>query len=108
MLQKIKLAILSDAPTAGTGLGRITRDLASRIAINMSDVFDTCTIGYGGISSIHLPFHHYAAEGMDDDFIPPTLPEIWTDWAGKEKGILLTITDLARLGWLSVPETSEQ
>jgi glycosyltransferase involved in cell wall biosynthesis len=101
------ILLLSDAPTAGTGLGRITNDLATQIATNMSDVFRVATIGYGGINSRHLPYHHYPAEGMDD-FVMPTLPEIWEDWAGKEEGVLLTINDLSRMGWLAVPKSSEQ
>lgn len=97
------LLILSDAPTAGTGLGRITLDLATRIAQKMPETFRVATAGYAGIVSRHLPFQQYIFEGMDG-FVTPTLPDIWRDWAGDEKGILLTIWDLSRLGWLTRPE----
>ena len=105
-MRLIPLLVISDAPTAGTGLGRITADLASRIALNLSDVFRVATLGYGGIASHKLPHHHYVAEGMDG-WILPTLPEIWNDWAGKEKGIVLFISDPSRLAWFSRPEMSE-
>lgn len=97
------LLILSDAPTSGTGLGRITRDLATRIAQHMPDTFRVATAGYAGISSRHLPFHQYVMEGVRD-FVCPTLPDIWRDWAGDEKGILMTVWDLSRMDWLMRPD----
>lgn len=100
----IPLLILSDAPTSGTGLGRITRDLATRIAQNMPETFRVATAGYGGVVSRHLPFHQYILEGTTN-FVCTTLPEIWEDFAGNEKGILLSIWDLSRLAWLSEPKT---
>lgn len=96
------LLIVSDAVTSGTGLGRIARDLATRIATNMSDVYRVATAGYGGPTSQHLPFHQYVLEGVQD-FVCPTLPQIWEDWAGEEKGIILWIWDLSRLTWFSDP-----
>lgn len=101
------MLVISDAPTAGTGLGRIAADLSSRIAENMSDVYRVATLGYGGINSRKLNHHHYTAEGMSKDWIIPTLPEIWDDWAGKEKGVILFISDPSRLQWFSRPEMSE-
>lgn len=100
---KTKLMIMSDAPTAGSGLGRICGDLARRIAENMPYTFDVCTFGYGGVASRHLPYHQYVMEGVQN-WVTPTLPEVWRDWVGDEKGILLSIWDLSRLGWLLRPE----
>lgn len=97
------LMILSDSPSAGSGLGRIAGDLACRIAEKLPDTFRICTFGYGGVSSRHLPYHQYTMEGVND-WICPTLPEVWDDWAKNEKGVLLTIWDLSRLGWLLRPE----
>jgi glycosyltransferase involved in cell wall biosynthesis len=102
-MSPVPLLILSDAPTSGTGLGRITCDLATRIAVNMPDTFRVATAGYAGVVSRHLPFHQYILEGALD-FVCPTLPDIWQDWAGDEKGYLLVIWDLQRLGWLLRPE----
>lgn len=103
----IPMMIISDAPTAGSGLARITKDLATRIAIHLSDKFRVCTLGYGGQCSRNLPFHQYTIEGMQDWFIP-TIMDTWKDWAGTEKGIVFSIWDLSRLGWLSQPSRSDQ
>src|SRR5277367_2773916 len=99
----IPLMFISDAPTAGTGLARITRDLATRIAQHMPDTFRVATFGYGGIASRHLPFQQYVTEDMQDWQLP-TLPEVWHDFAGDEKGIVLGIWDSIRLLWFSRPE----
>jgi glycosyltransferase involved in cell wall biosynthesis len=101
------LLIVSDAPTAGTGLGRITSDLASRIAFNLKDVYDVATCGYGGINARGRNHHHYTCEGMAG-WIIPNLQEIWEDWAGRRKGVILFISDPSRLGWFSRPEISEE
>lgn len=101
------LLIISDSPTAGTGLGRICGDLSSRVATHLSDVYRVATLGYGGIASRKLNHHHYTAESMDG-WIIPSLPQIWDDWAGREKGIILFISDPSRLGWFSRPEMSEE
>ena len=100
---QIPIMILSDAPTAGTGFARITNALASNIATKMPDLFRVCTFGYGGMASRKLPYHPYTMEGLHD-WIIPTLPETWKDWAGDEQGIVMTIWDISRLNWLSQPE----
>lgn len=104
MAKPIPLLLLSDAPTSGTGLGRITNDLATRIAEHMADTFRVATVGYGGVVSRHLPYHQYILE-EHKDFVCLSLPEIWEDWAGNEKGIVMSIWDLSRLGWLAQPKT---
>lgn len=107
-MQKIPLMIISDAPTAGTGLARITRELATRIAIELPDLYRVCTFGYGGPPSRALPFFQYIAEGVRPDWVLPTLPQVWDDWAGGEKGVALPIWDCSRLGWLVAPQFQEE
>ena len=97
------LLIFSDAPSAKSGLARITRDLATRIATKMSDQFFVATIGYGAPGSIELPFHQYSWNHRDDFHIPE-LPEIWNDFTRGEPGILMTIQDPSRVLWLSDPQ----
>lgn len=106
-MSQIPLLLVGDAPTAGTGLGRITGDIASRVTAHLSDSYRVATFGYGGVSSRSLPFHHYVAEGMYN-WVMPTLPEIWNDWAGKDKGIVMFVSDPARNGWFSRPEMSAE
>ena len=106
------LLILSDAPSASSGLGRICRDLATRIHTHMSDVCRVATLGYGGPGSCKFGFPQYVIEGMSSitycDWVVPTLPEVWEDFAGKEKGAVLTIWDASRLAWYAQPARSEQ
>lgn len=101
-MNPIPLLILSDAPTSGTGLGRITKDLATRIAADLPEVFRVSTLGYGGPNSRLLPFHQYSIDMQD--WVVFNLPEVWEDFAGKERGIVMTIWDSSRLLWLARPE----
>jgi glycosyltransferase involved in cell wall biosynthesis len=100
-MSPIPLLILSDAPTAGSGLARITRDLATRIHANLPE-FRVGTAGYGGPYSSRLGFPQYNLELQD--WVCLNLEEIWEDFAGDEKGALLTIWDATRVLWLSRPE----
>lgn len=104
-MSPIPLLIISDAPSSGSGLGRITKDLALRIAKNMPE-FRVGTLGHCGLSTRSLPFQQYIIEGMSD-WVIPTLPDVWADFAGNERGIILTIWDASRLGWFGLPETCQ-
>src|SRR5438309_8429213 len=99
----VPLLIISDSPNSGTGLGRITRDLATRIHEHLPDVFTVGTLGYGGSYTRALSFPQYTIEGMQG-WVLPTLPEVWKDFAGEEKGIIFTIWDASRMLWFSRPE----
>ena len=100
----IPLLLLSDSPTSGTGLGRITRDLAIRIAEHLPDVFRVGTLGYGGLQSRSLPFPQYPWQS-NPQWIVHELQDVWADFAGSEQGIVMTIWDASRLLWFSRPET---
>jgi glycosyltransferase involved in cell wall biosynthesis len=98
----IPLLIVSDAPTSGTGLGRITRDLAVRVATQLPELFRVATLGYAGPYSRKLPFHQYNMEMRD--WVIHNLPEVWADFAGDERGAVLSIWDASRFLWFSSPE----
>jgi hypothetical protein len=91
------ILILSDSPSCSSGLGRITRELALRIHENIPEL-RVGTVGYGGSGDRNLPFPQYYAECKD--WMPLDLPNIWQNFCGDDPGILFTIWDLARLGWL--------
>lgn len=97
------LLIISDAVSSGTGFGRIAREIATRAATNLSDVCRIATAGYGGPGSIKLPFPQYSLEGIEENFILPTLPEVWNDFSEDGTGIVFCIWDVARLPWFSSP-----
>ena len=98
----IPFLILSDSPTAKTGLGRICRDIATRMHANMQDVFSVGTVGYGGPPSRKLGFPQYAIDMQE--WVISNLPEIWNDFAEGQPGILFSIWDASRLQWLMRPE----
>ena len=100
----VPLLIFSDAVSAPTGLARITRDLASRIHANLSDVFRVATIGYGGAGSSKFPWTQYNWV-MNNEWVIKDLPEVWEDFAGAQRGIFLSIYDPHRMLWFARPET---
>lgn len=104
MPDRTPLLILGDAPSAQTGLGRILRDLAIRVHTHLSDTYDVGTLGYGGSGDRNLPFPQYQIENMQDWFIP-NLREVWDNFAGDRKGIVMTIWDASRLLWFARPDT---
>jgi len=105
--KRIPLLIISDAVSGPTGLGRIARDLAFGIHRRLNDVFRIATFGYGAPMDCRLGFPQITAEGVDD-FVCPTLPEAWHNFAGDERGIVLCIWDPSRLSWIAVPDGSPQ
>ena len=96
------LLIVSDSPSASSGLARIARDLSTRIHKNMSDVYRVACAGYGSPGSCKFGFPIYNLEGMSD-WVLPSLPEICDDFFGKERGIVLYIWDVSRTSWISQP-----
>lgn len=96
------LLILSDMPTGPTGLGRITRELATKIALKMSRDFDVSVCGPGGTHSKYTPFDTYPVSVAPDTTIPQ-LPEVWNDFAGDQKGIIFCIWNASWLDWFADP-----
>ena len=107
------LLILSDAPSAQTGLGRIAADLATGIHQHLGEIFRVATFGYGGAGARRFVFPQYAFASRQyavagvEDWVLPSLPQVWADFAGNEKGIILTIWDASRLTWFSQPVHSD-
>ena len=99
------LMILGDAPSGRAGLSRILRDLAVRIDYHLPDRFRLCTLGYGGVGSKSLPWQQYAMIGDPPNrgWFVPELYSAWQDFAGSERGVLLTIWDASRFRWLVDP-----
>jgi glycosyltransferase involved in cell wall biosynthesis len=100
-VERTPILILSDAVTAGTGLARIARDLATRIHAHLPE-FRVGSLGYGGSYSSRLGFPQYQMEMSD--WVVHNLPEVWEDFAGDEKGIILWIWDGSRALWFARPE----
>jgi glycosyltransferase involved in cell wall biosynthesis len=101
---KVPILIFSDAVAGPSGLARIARDIATRLAERLSDVATVATIGYGAAGSSRLPFTQYSWS-YNDEWIIHDLPEVWEDFAGDQKGIFLSIQDPSRMLWFARPET---
>jgi len=96
------ILFLGDGPSAPSGLGRICRDLATRLSTLPE--FRVGVLGKGGIGSAHFPFPTYFVPAHTIDFGQSVLEEAWWDFAGSEHGIIFTINDISRMLWLARPE----
>ena len=101
-LMPIPFLILSDSPSAKTGLARIARELALQIHEKMGDVYRVGCVGPGFDDSVFMPFPNYALHKMEN-WVVEELPEVWRSFAGAERGILFVIWDASRLLWLADP-----
>jgi len=99
-VERIKILILSDSPIGPSGLGRIARELALRM-VEIPEI----ELGFCGLGSTWakgLPFPFYPTTRRNG-YVLEDLPQIWTDFAGGDKGVLLTIWNHTWLGWLTDP-----
>ncbi len=103
-MNKVPLLIISDSPSATSGLGRICRDLSIRIYEHLSDIFTIASFGYGSVGSCKLPFQQYYMPKIDN-WVLPDLPDVWRDFAGSEQGVIFSVWDASRLLWFAKPET---
>lgn len=93
------LLILSDAPSASSGLGRITRDLAMRIHAHVPEIEVAC-VGYGGFGSSKFGFKEYHLSSVEN-WLPLELPMIWNDFTQGREGVWMSIWDLSRFWWMT-------
>ena len=96
------LLIVSDSVSCTSGLGRITRDLATRIHSQMPE-FRVATCGYGGPGSSHFGWPEYHIHDIKDWLIPE-LPLIAKDFVRDDEELtLFVIWDASRVGWIANP-----
>lgn len=99
------ILLLSDSPSGHTGLGRITRELATRIHTRMPDVFRVATLGYNGQYSSRLPFPQYSIRNMGSERQIFDLPEVVKDFFQNDEGIILGIWNPGWLDWIAHPDS---
>ncbi len=102
--KKRNILFISDAASANTGLARIHRDLITRTHEHLSDIYRVGSVGYGSPGTCKFHFPQYHLEGLQSDWVIPSLPEIVDDFSPNERCILFFIWDLSRLKWLAQPE----
>jgi glycosyltransferase involved in cell wall biosynthesis len=102
LTKPIPLLWVSDSVSCTSGLGRISRDICTRIHHNMPDVFRVASLGYGGPGKREIPFQQYHAHSVQD-WMLPELPLVWDDFASDEPGIVMINWDASRVGWFADP-----
>lgn len=98
--KQVPLLILSDSPLGSSGLGRIARELAERL-VTIPEI-RVGFAGLGGTWSQNLPYPFYPLQ-KGRTYVLEQLPEVWRDFAGDQKGVLLTIWNHTWLSWLTDP-----
>lgn len=98
------ILFLSDAPTAPTGLARITRDLCG--LLSRSPRFRVGSLGLGESYSRHLPWAQYTIDERRGAWGSGDIERVWRDFAGQEHGVVMTIWDATRTHWLARPQYS--
>jgi glycosyltransferase involved in cell wall biosynthesis len=96
------LLFVGDSISSHTGLGRITRDLATRVHEHLGDVFRVGAAGYGGTGSRRFPFPEYHFNEVNN-WLLPELPAIADDFAEGEELTVMFVWDASRLYWLGIP-----
>lgn len=99
------ILFLSDNPALPTGLGRITKDLAVHVA--SLPEFRVGTMGLGYPSSAKLPFFQATFPPVEQ-WGEGLIEGIWSNFAGSDPGIIMTIWDASRLDWFSQPRMGGQ
>lgn len=104
-MNKRPILFVSDSISATSGLGRITRDLASRVHEHLGDIYRVGTAGYGGAGSRRFPWPDYHFHSVEN-WLLPELPLVAGDFAGDDGELtVLFVWDLSRLYWVGIPET---
>lgn len=100
-MKPFPILFLSDNPAAPTGLARITKDLA--VHVSSLPQFRVGTLGRGYPPSSKLPFFQVTFH-ESEQWGEGLVEQVWDDFAGNDRGIIMTIWDLSRLDWFSQPK----
>ena len=101
----VPLLMICDSPSSVTGLGRITRELATRIHTDLSDVFRVGTLAHGGSSGFKWP--QYRAQVVPNTLVITNLPDVWDEFSKGQEGILFTLLNASWLQWFVEPDAME-
>jgi len=107
-MSRIPLLIYSDAPEGFTGLGRITRDLATHLTqdLETQEIFEIATYGYNSIGSKHLPWTQYRADSIE--CVTYNFRRVWEDFSEGSRGVLMPITPPSWLFGFARPDKVAQ
>lgn len=98
------ILLISDDPSRATGLGRITRDLAT--VLSTMPEFRVGTLGLGGTGSMRLPWCQYHMH--HGEFGELSLPDVWEEFSRGGPGVVMAVWDWTRVVWLARPELAPE
>lgn len=98
------LLFLSDAADSRSGLGRITRDLAT--LTSTLPAFTTASLGRGALCSSRFPWMQYSyPPTLEGQWGEAYLQPSWRDFTRNQPGgAIMSIWDASRLLWFSRPD----
>lgn len=103
-MKAVPILVISDAPDRSTGLSRICRDLCE--LLSHMPQYRVGSLGLGALGSRQLPWQQYAIQQTSQLLWGSNCIErVWSDFAGRERGIVFTIWDASRLTWFGLPGT---
>lgn len=102
MLRQTPILFLSDSVGESTGLARITRDICALLSSNPR--FRVGSLGLGGQTSRTLPWAQYVIDERRGLWGSGDIRRVWEDFAGRQRGIVMTIWDATRTHWLARAE----
>ncbi len=98
------ILFLGDNPASCGGLGRILRDIATHAAAMPE--FRVGSLARVGQYSRYLPWAQYSFwPNTENMWGEETLADVWQDFAGSERGIVMSVWDATRLTWLGMPQS---
>lgn len=103
-MRQVPILFVSDAPDLNTGLARIARDLATKVA-EMPE-FRVGYLAKGGIGSCKFPFIVYriAEAGEDGQWGETSIANAARDFFRDQRGILFTVWDITRTAYIGWPQ----
>lgn len=103
-MKPVPILLLSDSVDQHSGLSRITRDICTILSRNPR--FRVGSLGLWGNPARSLPWAQYVINERAGLWGQGDLPRAWRDFAGAERGIVLTVWDPTRTLWMTRPEFS--
>ncbi len=94
------IMLVSDAPDHLTGLARVGMDLAS--LLSTMPQFRVAYMGMGGVGRKKFAWTSYSFP-QDMQWGSNYIAQCWSDFAGDDAGIILSLWDLSRMLWFGQP-----
>ena len=105
MNHPIPILLLSDAPEQLTGLARMGRDLA--VLLSSMPEFRVGYMAMGGTGRRKFPWVEYHFPETPN-FGAEYIAGFWSDFAGSDRGVIMSLWDASRMLWFGQPQQLAQ